>query len=45
MIASPALSVSLDDVRANETRRVVASCPFIRTWIARHPDYRDLTRR
>jgi uncharacterized protein len=24
---------------------VVASCPFVRSWIQKHPDYADLTRR
>jgi predicted GNAT family acetyltransferase len=32
---------ALDDVRANG-HRVVAECPFIRAWIARHEDYQDL---
>jgi uncharacterized protein len=34
---------ALDDVRASGTRRVVPRCPFIRSWIDRHPDYADLT--
>ena len=33
---------ALDDVRARGERRVVALCPFISAWIARHPDYQDL---
>ena len=32
---------ALDDSRARE-RRVVARCPFISSWIERHPDYADL---
>lgn len=32
---------ALDDVRA-QGHRVVAECPFIRRWIAEHPDYQDL---
>ncbi|HEV7148564.1 MAG TPA: GNAT family N-acetyltransferase [Pedococcus sp.] len=32
---------ALDDVRA-QGGRVVAECPFIKAWIARHPDYQDL---
>ncbi|QXJ24818.1 N-acetyltransferase [Actinomadura graeca] len=31
----------LDDVRAKGLT-VVPRCPFIRTWIDKHPDYRDL---
>ncbi|NYG07714.1 hypothetical protein BJ986_002201 [Phycicoccus badiiscoriae] len=33
---------ALDDVRAGGEHDVVALCPFISAWIARHPDYQDL---
>ena len=33
---------ALDDVRRDGSRRVVASCPFIKEWIEHHPDYEDL---
>jgi predicted GNAT family acetyltransferase len=33
---------ALDAVRADGTRRVRPRCPFIRGWIAKHPDYQDL---
>lgn len=33
---------ALDTVRADGTRRVLPRCPFIRSWIDRHPDYQDL---
>ena len=33
---------ALDDVRAQGRYDVVAQCPFIAKWIARHPDYQDL---
>ena len=33
---------ALDDVRADGLRKVIARCPFIKGWIDRHPDYRDL---
>ncbi|MCP2339818.1 GNAT family N-acetyltransferase [Actinomadura rupiterrae] len=32
---------ALDDVRA-AGREVVPLCPFIRSWIQRHPDYQNL---
>ena len=32
---------ALDDVRRRGLR-VVARCPFIASWIRRHPDYADL---
>ncbi|QGN56716.1 GNAT family N-acetyltransferase [Nostocoides sp. HKS02] len=32
---------ALDDVR-HRGRRVVALCPFIAAWIAKHPRYQDL---
>jgi predicted GNAT family acetyltransferase len=33
---------ALDDVRTRELR-VVARCPYVKSWIERHPDYADLT--
>ncbi|WP_242901340.1 GNAT family N-acetyltransferase [Actinomadura terrae] len=32
---------ALDDVRAKGLS-VVPRCPFVKTWIDRHPDYQDL---
>lgn len=32
---------ALDDARAQGVL-VLALCPFVKAWIARHPDYRDL---
>jgi uncharacterized protein len=32
---------ALDQVRASG-RKVVATCPFIKGWIAKHEDYQDL---
>lgn len=34
--------VALDDVRAQGERAVLPLCPFIKAWIAKHPDYADL---
>lgn len=33
---------ALDDVRAGGRYAVVPLCPFIRSWIDKHPDYQDL---
>ena len=33
---------ALDAVRADGGRRVLPRCPFIRSWIDKHPDYQDL---
>ena len=33
---------ALDQVRAAGEHDVVAMCPFIAAWIARHPSYQDL---
>ncbi len=33
---------ALDDVRASRTEAVVPSCWFVRQWIQRNPEYRDL---
>jgi predicted GNAT family acetyltransferase len=35
---------ALDDVRSKGLS-VVPVCPFIKKWIDKHPDYRDLVRR
>lgn len=35
---------ALDEVAEDASLRVVARCPFIRAWIARHPDYAALVR-
>ncbi len=35
---------ALDAVRAAGGRAVLPLCPFIKGWILRHPDYRDLMR-
>lgn len=32
---------ALDATRADDLR-VVATCPFIKGWIGKHPDYQDL---
>lgn len=42
-IASALVREALDAVRASG-RDVVAYCPYVKGWIARHPDYQDLVR-
>lgn len=44
-LGSILVRAALDDVRANTTYRVVASCPFVAKWISLHPDYADLLTR
>jgi predicted GNAT family acetyltransferase len=41
-VGSTLARAALDDVRADGRRRVIARCPFIRGWIDRHPEYKDL---
>ena len=41
-VGSQLARFALDDVRAQGGRRVVPRCPFIRSWIQKHPDYEDL---
>jgi hypothetical protein len=41
-VGSTLARAALDDVRADGRRKVIARCPFISGWIARHPDYQDL---
>ncbi len=33
---------ALDAVRADGTRRVLPVCPFVKSWIGKHPDYVSL---
>ena len=44
-MASRLVSEALDDVRANSDRRVIVTCPYIRSWLPEHPEYRDLLER
>lgn len=41
-IGSAIARFALDDVRRDGSRRVLPLCPFIKAWIAKHPDYADL---
>lgn len=41
-VGSALAQAALDDVRADGTRRVIAACPFVRTWVIKHPEYADL---
>ena len=41
-VGSQLARFALDDVRAQGGRRVVPRCPFIKSWIQKHPDYEDL---
>lgn len=40
-IGSNLARAALDDVRLSGDK-VIATCPFIKEWIAKHPDYEDL---
>lgn len=33
---------ALDDTRSQGIRQVLPLCPFVKSWIARHPSYTDL---
>lgn len=41
-VGSAIARFALDDVRADGSRSVMPLCPFIKGWIARHPDYASL---
>jgi predicted GNAT family acetyltransferase len=38
-VGSALARFALDDVRAAGTHRVLPLCPFIKSWIGRHPEY------
>ncbi|RDV45728.1 GNAT family N-acetyltransferase [Leifsonia sp. ku-ls] len=44
-MASNLVRTALDDVRDHSSRRVIASCPYVRSWLSEHPDYADLQKR
>jgi predicted GNAT family acetyltransferase len=33
---------ALDDIRAKGQHKVLAVCPFVRSWLGKHHEYRDL---
>ena len=41
-VGSALAHAALDDVRAEGSRKVLPLCPFIKSWIGHHADYRDL---
>lgn len=41
-VGSALVKQALDAVRAEGSREVMALCPFVKVWIDRHPEYRDL---
>lgn len=44
-MGSELVKAALDDVAANSTARVVATCPFVFRYISEHGEYQPLTRR
>ncbi|MFF1876864.1 GNAT family N-acetyltransferase [Leifsonia sp. NPDC058230] len=43
--AETLVRAALDDIRANSTLRVAATCPYVRHFLKEHPDYQDLLTR
>ena len=41
-VAEKLVRAALDDVRAQGDVKVVALCPFVKLFLARHPEYQDL---
>ncbi len=41
-VGSALVRGALDDVRAAGERKVLPLCPFVKGWMAKHPDYQDL---
>jgi predicted GNAT family acetyltransferase len=40
-VGSQLVQAALDQVRA-EGMKVIAECPFVKAWIGKHPEYKDL---
>lgn len=41
-IGGKIVRAALDAVRAEGTRKVMPQCPFVKSWIQKHPEYADL---
>jgi predicted GNAT family acetyltransferase len=44
-VGSAMVRQMLDQLRAEGGLKVTVLCPFVNTWLRRHPDYQELTRR
>jgi predicted GNAT family acetyltransferase len=44
-LASEMVQGVLDIIRADTNYRVVAECPYVVTWLSRHPEYQELEQR
>ena len=44
-LASEMVQGVLDAIRTNTDHRVVAECPYVVTWLSRHPEYQELEQR
>ncbi|MBG6108776.1 GNAT family N-acetyltransferase [Frigoribacterium sp. CG_9.8] len=44
-LASEMVQAVLDHIRAETDYRVVADCPYVVTWLRRHPEYQALEQR
>jgi predicted GNAT family acetyltransferase len=43
-LAGKLVKHAMDDARLKDDR-VIPLCPYVRTWLERHPDYSDLMRK
>jgi predicted GNAT family acetyltransferase len=41
-VGSALVQGALDDIRDKGRHKVLAVCPFVRTWLGKHQEYRDL---
>jgi uncharacterized protein len=41
-VGSALARFALDDVRATGTHQVLPVCPFVKSWVRKHPGYDDL---
>lgn len=44
-VGSSLVRQELDQLREREGLKVTASCPFVRAWMRKHPEYLELSRR
>jgi predicted GNAT family acetyltransferase len=44
-LGSTLVRAALDDLRVSTNVRIGATCPFVRRFLAEHPEYQDLTTR
>ncbi|SER77559.1 hypothetical protein SAMN05443377_11019 [Propionibacterium cyclohexanicum] len=41
-VGSALVRYGLDEIRAQGEHKIIPTCPFVKGWLDKHPDYQDL---